>query len=201
MFDAAIAAYEQDADDILAQARTNLGTLDVALPSKQELISAYTLRSAFEELPSGVIPGLPEQANAKLQRIVQAKLEEAASVARTHTLERFVKPLEYFVEAMRKYDDYERAAATRQKGDPKGTGFFRDSVVTNIKGLYETLASFNVLGDADITELGNMVASLATTEPDALRDNADVRNAATKRAQEILGNLDSWLTPLSQAAE
>jgi len=201
MFDAALADYERDVDNILDRARLNLGELRVELPTKDELLSAYTLRTAFEELPSGVIPGLPEAANAKLQRIVQRKLEEAALVAREHTLERFVAPLKHFVSAMDKYDQYEKDQANWKEGDPKPTGIFRDSVVGNIKGLYETLASFNVLGDADITELGNMVASLASTEPDALRNHPAVRSAATQRAQAILGNLDSWLTPLSQAAE
>ena len=70
-------------------------------------------------------------------------------------------------------------------------------------GQFAALASFNVLGDPDIAELGNLVASLANENPDALRSHPEVRKAATARASEILGNLDSWLSPpaLQQAAE
>ena len=196
MFQDALDALEARADDVLAQARSNLGSLDVKLPGKQELVGSYSLSSAFEELPSGFIPGIPEGARQSLQRRVDKALEACAVEAREHVLRSFVKPLESLVAAVKRVEDYEDAKANWREGDDKPiVARFADSLVTNIQDLHRNLDSLNVLDDPDIHELSDMVRALATNvTANDLRTSDGLRQKTGRTAQQVLDHLGGWLT-------
>ena len=201
MFAKALDELGKHADAVLAQARTNLGALNVALPDKHELIGSYALRSVFEELPSGVIPGLPEATRKSLQRRADKALEACAVQAREHTLRQFVKPLESLVGAVKRIDDYEAAKDAWKEGDPKPTiARFSDSLIGNLWGMFKHLDSLNVLDDPDVKQLGALVKSLAEAKPDDLRSSETHRLNAARQATKALDHLGSWLrTPTTSA--
>ena len=65
---------------------------------EDELVASYKLGWTFEELPKGVVPGVPEVRPRQAQRSIDAMLEVAADKAREHTLRKFVGPLESLCE-------------------------------------------------------------------------------------------------------
>ena len=197
MYEAALDALEAGADDMLAQARSNLGTLDVRLPGKQELIGKYTMKTALEELPSGIIPGMPEGARQAMQRRVDKALEACATEAKEHVLKSFVRPLESLVGAVKRMEDYEDAKANWKEGDPKPTiARFADSLVTNIQELHKNLDSLNVLDDEEIHQLNDMVGALVReVTANDMRVSDATRQHTGRKAQETLDHLNGWLAP------
>ena len=196
MFQAALDRLESEADDLLAQARSNLGKLDVRLPGKQELLGSYSMRTAFEELPSGIIPGMPEGARQSLQRRVDRALEACAVEAKEHVLRSFVKPLESLVGAVKRVEEYEDAKTNWREGDEKPVvARFADSLVTNIQDLHRNLDSLNVLNDPEISELSDMVRALAENSANDLRASDAIRQDAGRKAQAALDHLGGWLKP------
>jgi hypothetical protein len=184
-YDKAIDRLRNEAPAIIDAARANVGTFDVSLPSVEEMIGAYEMRTDFRPVPdSSNFRGLNENTINKLRERTDNQIANAVSIAQTDTLKRFVDPLERFIERMQAYD-------TREPG--KKAGIFRDTVVTNIKELHEVLDSFNITGDERLTQLGNLLGSLVNTTPQELRDLPVIRQSATSRAQEVLSNLNDWL--------
>lgn len=199
-FDAAVAQLRADAADVIAKAKANIGHLNADLPSPDELVAAYTMDYDFRPVPDGSGFGLPPQAAQKLTRRLDARVAAAVTGAMNDTLSRFVQPLTAFVERMHAYDERVKAQAAGQ--EVGRTGIFRDSVVNNIRDLYEVLESFNVVGDERLSELANMLASLTATEADQLREDDNLRRHAAGKASQVLSTLNDWLSPpMAQAAE
>lgn len=196
-YDNAVKALRDNADDIVAKARSNIGTLDVPVPTVDELVNAYSFQQDFQPVPDGsTLKGLPEAIQRRLASNIERKVAQAVELAQIDTLERFVDPLTNFVDRMTAYETRVQAQA---RGEEIGkSGIFKNTVITNIKELFDVLGSFNVVGDERLTELGNKLASLAAVTPETLRDNEAVRQAATERAREVLGQLDGWLNPVPQ---
>ncbi len=190
------AAYDQlaaNADDVLAAVRSNKGTLAIDVPTKDELLAAYSLDFSLEDYPVGNFTGLPDAVAAKLSSRMQTRMEQAVEQATIDTLSRFVGPLEHFVDRMKAFSKREQEIANG--AEPTKHGIFRDTVVTNIKQLYDVLDAFNIAGDERLLDLKNSLASLAEVDPDVLRDNVQVRDAGIDRASQVLANLNSWLRP------
>ena len=189
----AVQVLEENADSILERAARNVGTFDVKLPTKAELVGRYRLRPEFRPIPDGAnFRGLDSNTIEKLRERHDARLEEAVHIAQKDTLERFAAPLQNFVQRMVAYDEREiRINAGDTKGKDK-TGCFRDSVVGNIKELHDVLKSFNITGDSRFDELYEDLKDLVNVKPDALRDNQPVREAMTARAKAVIDNLNDW---------
>ena len=191
----ALDALEAGADELLTSARANLGSLDVKLPGKQELLGSYALSSAFEELPSGIIPGLPEATRISMQKRADKALEACAHEAREHVLRSFVKPLENLVGAVKRVEEYEDVKANWREGDPKPTiARFADTLVTNIQELHKNLDSLNVLGDEEIHQLNDRIGALvAGLTPEDMRKSDGLRQKTGREAQATLDHLKGWL--------
>ena len=190
-FDAALAALKADASSIIARARHNLGTLNIDVPSEEELVSAYDIKSEFREVPEGNFRGMPDAVSVKLKRHVERNIAAAIENATMDTLSRFVGPLSHFVERMRKYDEREQYLAEGK--DIGREGCFRDSIVTNIKELAEVAGSLNVTSDPRITLLASMAQAIAV-EPETLREDGSARAGAVQKAETMLSNLNDWLS-------
>ncbi len=66
---------------------------------------------------------------------------------------------------------------------------FRDSLIGNARELCDVLTRLNVAGDATLETLRKQTELLAMSEPQTLRDNADVRQATADEAQRILDSM------------
>ena len=196
-YQSAYDALAANADDVLAAARINKGSLSVDVPTKDELLASYSLDFSLEDYPSGNFTGLPDAVATKLASRMQTRMEQAVEQATVDTLSRFVGPLEHFVDRMKAFSKREQEIANG--AEPTKHGIFRDTVVTNIKQLYDVLGAFNIAGDERLIELENSLASLAEVDPDVLRDNIQVRDAGIARASSVLANLNSWLRPPAQS--
>lgn len=192
-YDKQIDLLKQNAAAILQKARQNIGSFDVQLPTVDEMVEAYEMSLDFRPIPdSANFKGLASTTIEKLQAMHDRKLEAAVESAQRNTLERLLDPVERFVERMKEYD--KRVERLAQNPDSKEkTGIFRDSVVTNIKDLYDVLGSFNISGDPRFTQLGNDLKDLVGIKPDDLRDSQIVRAQATERMKQVADNLRSWL--------
>ena len=197
MFQDALDVLEAKADDVLAQARSNLGSLDVKLPGKHELVGSYSLSERVRGVAERVHPRDTRRRARLLQRRVDKALEACAVEAREHVLRSFVKPLESLVSAVNRVEDYEDAKTNWREGDPKPTvARFADSLVTNIQDLHRNLDSLNVLDDPDIHELSDMVRALAANvTANDLRTSDGLRQATGRDAQKVLDHLGGWLAP------
>lgn len=197
-FDKAMTSLDQNAAHIVRAAHANKGSFDIDLPTETELINAYSMETEFQPVPAGDhFRGLPESTAKKLAARLDARIAENVSTAQNDILDRFRAPIRSFIERMKAFDDREREQAT---GKEVGrVGVFRDTVVTNIRDLYNVLNSFNVTGDERLKELGELVKELAHANPEDLRKSATARDATVQRAKEIASNLDSWLTPVTSA--
>lgn len=189
-FDKALSAFKADLGNVRARALANKGSLNVEIPTEEELASAYCMDTEFRPVNDGQFRGLPDSVAQKLQAHAKAKLAAAVQDATRHTLERIAQPLEYFIERMVKYDEREQAIA---QGKEVGKhGIFRDSVVENIKELVEVIDSFNLTGDPRLATLSQRLQPLVVS-PDALRDSQPVRHTAEKTARAVLADLKEWI--------
>lgn len=189
-FNAAVRAFQDDLPNVLAQARTNKGSLNVDLPTEEELRDAYHMESEFRPINAGRFSGLPEPVIRTLERHAQDRLLAAVEMAKQDTFQRFLDPLERFVERMEAFDKREEAIA---RGEDVGKhGIFRDSCVANVQELVDVVGSFNITGDERMAALAERAKGL-DVKPDALRDSKDVRQEATAKARALLDDIKSWL--------
>lgn len=189
-FDKALNAFLADLPQVRARALANKGTLNVEIPTDDELRSAYGMETEFRPINDGQFKGLPPAVTQKLEAHAKVKLEAAAQAAVHDTLERFVQPLDHFIERMVKYD--EREAALSRGEDIGRHGAFRNSVVDNVKELVEVVSSFNVTGDERLAQLEQRLAPLMVA-PDTLRDSQPVRYEAEMAARQVLADLKEWI--------
>lgn len=191
--DELVQKVSDNAEDICAKAQQSVGTLDVRMPTPEELRAAYSISVEFRPIPeSANFRGLNENTINKLREMHDARLAAAVAAAERDTMERFVDPIERFIERMGAYNERMKKLANDPDSKSK-TGIFKDTIVSNIQELAEVVDSFNISGDERLTELGNQVRAFANIEPKKLRESELLRNEATSRAQEIANNLRGWL--------
>jgi len=194
-FDKAMVSLEQNASTIINRAHANKGAFNIDVPSEQELIQSYSMETEFRPVPAGDhFRGLPDSTARKLAARLDNRIAENVAAAQNDILDRFRAPVKNFIERMKAYDEREREMAAGK--DPGRIGVFRDTVVGNIRDLYNVLKSFNVTDDERLKELGEQVEALAHVNPDDLRKSDSIRDQAVERAKQIAGNLESWLTPI-----
>jgi hypothetical protein len=192
-YDEKIEELRGKAAEILAQAGQNIGTFNVELPSIDEMINSYQLTTDFRPIPeSANFRGLNENTVNKLREMHDHRLAAAVEMAERNSMERVLPHVERFIDRMKAYE--EKMLRDEQDPDNKDkTGIFRDTVVTNIQEFADVLGAFNISGDPRLTQLGNDIREFGNIKPKQLRESALVRAEATSRAQEIVGNLNSWL--------
>lgn len=193
-FNKAVEDLRFNAAGVLRRAANNVGDFDVGeLPTPEQMVGSYRLRPEFRPIPEGSnFRGLSEGTIEKLRQRHDARLEEAVHIAQHNTLERFVDPLNNFVQRMVAFDKREEEINAGKHDKKNKTGVFRDSVVSNIKELHDVLKSFNITGDEKFDELYDGLKELVVVKPDTLRDNQPVREAMTARARQVVDNLKAW---------
>jgi hypothetical protein len=199
-FDAAMHELTHQVDDIIAKAKANLGGFQVDVPTRDELLGAYTLEDLYQPIPdSEAFRSLPPEVQEKLSRQLDAQVASAVEAANRDTLERLLKPTLHLAERLKAFSERERALAA---GESVGRhGVFRDSVLGNLQGLVRVLADLDVVGDARVADIRKLLQPLADERltPDVLRDNAKAREAVAKRADVVAARLREWLEPVAPA--
>jgi hypothetical protein len=187
-----------DADAILAAAKANIGTFNVDLPTKDDMRDAFSLSYALEPIPDpkqfGHVMGgndLIEGMDAHLQHQFEENMRAAYTNAVQDTAERLAKPLENLAERMDAYDKRERDVANGK--NPGKEGYFRDSIIENVKEISAVFGNLNVLGDSHLAGIAKKLDAFGKITPDLLRKRGDVRGAVAARAREVLKDLETIL--------
>jgi len=192
--DQMVKELEDDAPRLIERARQNLGSFAVEPPTEEEIRGAFTLDFKMEAIPdaskftSNIVN---KQVEAELQRRFEADIAAAYQRAQQDALQRLAAPLQQMVERMSAYDDRERDKANGI--DVKG-GYFRDSLVENVKTIAEVFGSFNLTGDPAIARLASELDIFTRLDAQALRDSKPERDATAKKAKEILASLGDWIS-------
>lgn len=190
-FNLAVSTFIDKSDEVLAQARSNLGNFKVDLPTKKDIEESYSLSYQLEPIPDGAQFQGSAEVETYLREQFEANIAASVQEARQDALRRLADPLSKLVERMDAYNKREVEIASGK--DPGKTGIFRDSVVENLKEVSKVFASFNVLGDPKLTEISRMVEAFNKIDADILRKRGDIRTAAAERAKEVLSQLDDLL--------
>jgi hypothetical protein len=195
-FDAAMAKLNAEADAIIGKAMANKGDFDIEVPTRDELVGAYSLTNAFQPVPDGsTFKGLPPAVAEKLARAVEKRVAAAVEAAHVDTLKRLLSPLEYFVERMQSYDQREQELAAGKEVGRHGV--FRDTALTNVQEIVNMLEAFNITSDERLAQIKAMLDPFTrpTLTADRLRSDDKVRQALTGRAAKAVSNLNEWLSP------
>ena len=88
----------------------------------------------------------------------------------------------------------ERLAAFSNKKEGERGGYFKDTLVENVRELAELLPAFNFNNDPAFDALAKRIKNeLCVEDAKALREHADVRETVKKSADDILKDVESLL--------
>jgi hypothetical protein len=199
-FDLLVAEVRNQADAIIAESTRNVGTFNIAPPTRKELEEAFSLKYNLEPIPDpsafGAIMGDDGQLIAEADQHLRWQFEEnmlaAVNSAKLDAAERLAKPLTNLVERMEAYNLREKEIA---HGKAVGKeGYFRDTIITNVQDIAEVFGNLNVLGDPTMEEINQKLKPFMQITPDILRSNEQIRAAAMRRAADIIKDLDGMMT-------
>ena len=112
---------------------------------------------------------------------MEDQLKEALDNAMKEPVRRIIQVVGKMAEKLK---GYKPADPSKKK---KTEGLFRDSMVSNIRELADLLPAFNLTGDKVLTELTKRIEKeLCVNEAQDLREDAAVRKAVAKSAEDIL---------------
>lgn len=197
-FKLAVDELVANADDILAQAKANIGSYKIDLPTKEEISKAFSLRYGLEPIPDpkhfGSImgdAGLTVATDDHLRHQFEQNMQASYNTAVQDTAKRLAKPLENLAERMDSYNKRESDIANGRK--PGKEGYFRDSLVENVQEIAAVFGNLNILGDTHLADIAKKLGAFNKLTPDILRKRGDVRDAVAARARDILKDLDGIL--------
>lgn len=108
---------------------------------------------------------------------LEERLQEAARVARNELVGRICQPLVKLVERL---------------SDADAT--FKDSLLTNVRAVAETIPDFNISDDPDVERLRQRIVSeLGRIDPDSLRESKSARSRTAGKASAILASMAPWM--------
>ena len=140
----------------------------------------YAFDVEYNPVPSGgdFRVALSDEEVKMLSAQAEARSKRAFDAAQADAVKRLYECVSHI---------HERLTATTKgaEGEMK-PGIFRDSLIENARDLCEVLVNLNLKEDPKLESLRQQTELLAMTEPDTLRENADVRVQTAKDAQAIL---------------
>jgi hypothetical protein len=79
-----------------------------------------------------------------------------------------------------------------QKGE-RTEGYFRDSLVLNVRDLCNIMPSLNITGNPELDRIAGELQQLARFEPDTLRNSEAARDETKAKAQAIIDQIGAYL--------
>jgi hypothetical protein len=183
--------YAEEADkfakefrNFVAERQNKLGSIfdPNDYPSEKEIRSKFSFETSFANVPdAGDFRSdvLDDETVADIRAEISASENKAEQEIMNHTYQQIA---EVVGNMAKKLSEYKVVKDTH----------FKDTLVSNIRELTELLPTFNLTGDAKLTEITKRLQSeLCVEDPKTLRDNADVRAVVQKSAEEILAQVES----------
>jgi hypothetical protein len=189
-FDEAADAFCRDYDLFVRERKVALN----GLFSEQDYPPSSEIRSKFKATVN-VMP-FPDAADfradlddtivADIKAEIEASSREAATKIQTHTMEQIADVVRAMAERLKAYGE---------KKDGDRTGYFRDSLVENVRELVELLPAFNMEGDPVLNTLcERMQRELCVESAQELRDNPAARESVQKSAEDILADVSRFMS-------
>jgi hypothetical protein len=187
----AVQEFVDQADVVALEAKKNLGTYNVDVPTRDEIKASYKLQYTLEPVPDGAqFQGSPAVVQ-HLQEMFEKRIQASYTEAQQDALGRVADPLKRLIERMDAFEERERDLANGKEVGKNG--IFRDTIVTNIQDIAEVFSSFNLTNDPKMKELADKITLFTKVSADTLRKNAQIRGAAVKHAKSIVAELDDLL--------
>ena len=189
-FDAAADAFAKDFELFVRERKVALNGLykDEDYPSAEEIRSKFKASVKVMPFPDteDFRADLDDATKADIKAEIVASAREAEGKIQTDTMEQIATVVGAMAERLKAY-------GTRTEGDR--SGYFRDSLVENVRELVELLPAFNMSGNPVITDLyTRMKRELTVEDAQELRDNNLAREAVQKSAEEILADVSRFMS-------
>jgi hypothetical protein len=178
----AVETLDRHYSELKATARQRLGSLFNAGDYPESLVGAFSVDADF---PSVEPPDYLQQLNPQLyeqecQR-VQARFDEAVRLAEEAFAAELAKLVSHLTERLSGTED----------GKPK---VFRDSAVENLTDFFQRFRELNVRSNDQLDQLvADARRVIRGVEPQALRDNAGLRQHVTTEMSRVQSVLDGLL--------
>lgn len=211
-FDDAMSDLVTQADDIIARAQANMGSFSVPVPTRDELIDAYTLEDTFQPVPDGSrFQGLPPDTVARLQEQLDKRIAAAIEDGTLDVLRRTLKPVEHLAERLAAYST---SNVNDNQGEDDGRArrtVLQGRTLANVQAMADVLDAFNVTSDPRIAQLVADLAPFKRLDIDRLKEDAKIRGAVQARLARLAKQIRNWTEvpsepanqsgPFTQAAE
>jgi hypothetical protein len=158
-------------------------------PTTQEVRSRFSLRIRTLPIPDSTDfrVDMSESQARQIRSEIEANARDALDSAMKDAWQRVADVCGRMVERLNAYKP------SAYKGE-KTEGRFTDSLVENVRDLVAVLPSFNLTGDAALSDVcGRLKSELCTFEAQELRDDSRLREQTAKAAESILADVSAFL--------
>ena len=156
-------------------------------PSREEILSKYSLSKKIRNLPSGddLRVSLPQAKLDKMKADIESDVTSTLEGAMQSVHDRVAETLAHLIEKLSEF------GVDAKTG--KATGVFRDSTVTNLTELAGILPSLNLTGDPKLTEVSNaLLTQLRDLDPEKIRNSESHRNDVVSKAKDVADKLSGF---------
>jgi hypothetical protein len=182
-----------NAPELIAKARANLGDYSIEPPTLSEIRAAFKLEFVAEPIPDTSrfsASNLDTALENSMREQFEANTQAAYSYAQEDVLHRVAEPLKAMVERLNAYNEREDA---KDDGKEVKGGYFRDTLVTNVQDIAHVFNSFNLFNDPSLSALDTQLQEFLRLKPEDLRKGRGTRDATIERASKILSQIDGYL--------
>ena len=184
------AQFTELLEDFLAEyprlrdsARLRLGSMydEKDYPTVSQIRGKFGFYLDFSPLPAkgDFRVNLPKEEVRRIEAEVQGRVSNATADAMRDAWERLYKCVSNVKERL---------------GNPDA--IFRDSLITNAADLCDVLSRLNVTGDANLDAMvAEVKDNIACNDPDMLREDAELRQAAADIADDIVSKMAAFYSP------
>lgn len=176
-FETAVAAFLRNYDVVIAEAKIRLNGMfkDSDYPRRTEIESKYGFKTTFMPVPDNDIRvTLNDKEIEKLRNSVEVEITNRLTAAVGNIWERIREQVTHMRDKLADHN-----------------AIFRDSLFGNLSELVDLLPRLNVTNDADIARACEDMRKLIS-DPDAIRQNVQLRSAKADDAAQILNKFKSF---------
>jgi hypothetical protein len=133
---------------------------------------------------------IPDAEIAVVSQNIDEQVQRALAKVQADLVERIYKVVETLRDRLKDF----KASTNKNSKKRVIERNFRDSVIVNIRELCEFLPKMNIGDDARINDLlAKLNKDFAKQDPAVLRDDTTLRNAAVKKADDLLKSMSAYI--------
>lgn len=188
----AIAGFIKEYPKFIQQAKKDrLGTMFNAddYPSASELKGRFGATVDYLPIPESddFRISLDPTAMGEIKRDLEKKVNQQLEVALQDVGERIAKVVRHMATKLKEYKP-----ADKRKGN-KAESSFRDSLVSNVLDIAGLIPAFNIIGNKKLATLHKRIMAELEIDPDALREDTDLRKKTVLSAESILAQIEEFM--------